>query len=956
MQWVLGALLALFLTVDTSAQDALRVREMKLSNGMDVMLNEDHSQPKVFGAVVVRAGGKDSPNTGIAHYFEHIMFKGTDRIGTIDYEKEKVWLDSISAQYDLLSQTKDEAKRMDIQKKINQLSREAAKYAIPNEFNRLTSLYGGSDLNAYTSQDETVFHNSFSPQFIEQWCWLNSERLLCPVFRLFQGELETVYEEKNRSADNMMKQVMEKAMEVLFKDQPYGYPIIGSTENLKNPKLSEMEEFFKKYYVGQNMGLVLCGDFTADSIMPLLERTFGRIPQGVKPTRVPSPMPDITDNPTYKILLPIPIISAEALVWKGVTMQHPDKPALDMAFRLLSNGSAGMLDSLMNEQKLLAAMALPVDFNDASALGSLIVPNLLASKKKAERMVLEQVERLKKGDFSESTLETVRMELLKTTLSSLETIEDRSSLMVSAMSKGISWQQMLDQFEKTRKVGKDDIVKMANRYFNDHFVRLVKKMGNYPKDNLKQPGYKPVIPENADKESAFARELKAIPVSNREAKLVDLGRDADIHRIADHRTLYMVKNPINELFELDILLHRGTLGDPRLELASEYVDKLGTDSLTRQQLSAALMKLGASMSMDVSSTLVSVKLSGWDKNFDASVRLLCHFLHRMKPDAKAMKENKKSVKVDYKSFGKDNTGVFSAVLNKVLYGNRSKYLSQPTVAEVKAMGDSDLIDAFREAMKSETSFVYSGTLSADRVMSALNGVLPVSASTIKADDGYVAFEKYDQPMVFVYSMPSARQTLFGTYDLCPPSGEKKDRARQLISTEYFGGGMSSVLFQEIREFRSMAYSTHSILRANSRVLHPTSPTAFVAVVGTQADKTMNALAIVDSLLGNVPINEQNVAMAKQNYINELNNSYPSFRGMGRYVAIQKAVGIKENPVIDYEKYVRAITSDDIKRFFKTEVTGKQRVYFLVGNTKQMDMDKLAKLGKVVVLKKEDVYR
>ena len=223
----------------------LEVKEFKLRNGMTVWVNEDHSQPKVFGAVVVKAGAKDCPNTGIAHYFEHIMFKGTDRMGTIDYASEKPWLDSISSQYDLLSQTKDDAERTRIQQHINQLSLKAADFVIPNEFSRLVAKYGGSGLNAGTGYDMTFYHNVFMPQFIEQWCWLNSERLITPVFRGFQGELENVYEEKNRAADGM-GDVQEKVLGAIFKTQPYAYPILGSTENLKNPQLSEMTASFKK--------------------------------------------------------------------------------------------------------------------------------------------------------------------------------------------------------------------------------------------------------------------------------------------------------------------------------------------------------------------------------------------------------------------------------------------------------------------------------------------------------------------------------------------------------------------------------------------------------------------------------------------------------------------------------------------------------------------------------------
>ena len=241
----------------------LTVKELTLKNGMTVWLNEDHTQPKVYGAVVVKAGAKDCPGTGIAHYFEHIMFKGTERMGTIDYEAERPWLDSISAQYDLLAKTADAAGRTAIQQKINELSLKAADYAIPNEFNRLISKYGGSNLNAATGMDVTYYHNTFLPQFMEQWCWLNSERMLKPVFRSFQAELENVYEEKNRSED-AMGGALDKALKAVFGNHPYAQPIIGTTENLKNPRLSEMEAFYRQYYAAQNMGLILCGDFKSE--------------------------------------------------------------------------------------------------------------------------------------------------------------------------------------------------------------------------------------------------------------------------------------------------------------------------------------------------------------------------------------------------------------------------------------------------------------------------------------------------------------------------------------------------------------------------------------------------------------------------------------------------------------------------------------------------------------------
>ena len=362
--------------------DVLKVKEARLSNGMTVWLNEDHSQPKVYGAVVVKAGAKDCPNTGIAHYFEHILFKGTEEIGTVDYQAEKPWLDSISAKYDQLAATKDEASRLAIQKDISRLSQKAGEYAIPNEFNRLISKYGGSALNAGTSWDFTYYHNIFTPQYMAQWCQLNSDRLINPVFRLFQGELETVYEEKNMYADDMMSSAMEKIFLELFQDRPYAYPVIGSTENLKNPKLSEMREFYKKYYVACNMGLVLCGDFDSDNIMPLLEQTFGRIPRGVEPPHVKSPLPDITSEHTVEIKIPVPLVSIEMLAFKTPTTYEKDANALDIAFKLLSNGQAGMLDSLTNEGTFLMAVAQTVSLNDAGCGLMVVVPTCSRRKRR----------------------------------------------------------------------------------------------------------------------------------------------------------------------------------------------------------------------------------------------------------------------------------------------------------------------------------------------------------------------------------------------------------------------------------------------------------------------------------------------------------------------------------------------------------------------------------------------
>ena len=184
------------LSISLFAQHA-DFQRLRLSNGLDVVLCEDHSQPIIYGAMCVHVGAKNDPadNTGMAHYLEHLMFKGTNQIGTIDWDAEKVYLDSIDVLYDKVHEITDEAQRNEILLKINQLSNKATEYAIPNEVDVILSKMGGEGVNAFTSNDVTCYHNSFPSNQLEKWLKVYAERFRYPVFRLFQSELEAVYEE-----------------------------------------------------------------------------------------------------------------------------------------------------------------------------------------------------------------------------------------------------------------------------------------------------------------------------------------------------------------------------------------------------------------------------------------------------------------------------------------------------------------------------------------------------------------------------------------------------------------------------------------------------------------------------------------------------------------------------------------------------------------------------------------
>ena len=946
------------MAVAAMAKAQLEVKELTLSNGMTVWVNEDHSQPKVFGAVVVRAGAKDCPNTGIAHYFEHIMFKGTDRLGTIDFEAEKPWLDSISAQYDLLSQTRNEAERTKIQKHINELSLRAAEYVIPNEFNRLVSKYGGSGLNAATGFDHTYYYNTFLPQFIQQWCWLNSERLIRPVFRGFQGELENVYEEKNRSAD-AMGDALDKALSAIFKTQPYAYPIIGSTESLKNPRLSEMEAFYRKYYVASNMGLILCGDITPDTALTtLLEQTFGRVQTGTAPQRPLSPIPDIPSDELHEIKLPIPLIGAEAQVFKAPTDFEPDADALDLVNMLLSNGKAGLLDSLANEHKVMMAAAMSMALADAGGTALIIIPRLLGKMKTAEERVAEQVQAVMDGNFSTERMEALKQEMLMDAERGMETIDKRSDLMIDAFAKGHTWQDVMGKLERIRRLTMDDVMAAARKYYGAHHITLRKKFGMPDKETLKQPGYMPISPKNLDGKSEMARQLEQMPVQHTAIRTVDFDKDIVTRPLSDHVTLYYKENPVNDIFTFTLRYKDGTLHAPKLKVLASYLGALGTDSLKKQQLESAWQRIGTTMEVEeAGDQTFAISLTGPDHQFAAALQLLAHFLRSAKGDEEALDEAKDADKVTRKGIGKQKDNVLSPALQRVLYGQQSTYLTQLNKKEIKALKSDELLSLFRDLQQYDCDLFYCGRQPVQSVAILSQQALPLAQCQRPQTDTFRPLQQYAEPTIYFYHVPKSRQSYVVSYDAIRPLPTFEERAKLSLWGEYFGGGMSSVLFQHVREFRSLAYSTSGKRMTTSVAQHPQEALGYITATGTQADKLPQAMATIDSLLRQMPMKVENLEAARQTVLNDLQNTYPTFRTIGRYVANQRMAGYSSNAATTMAQLIPGITAQEVEQFHRQHIASNpNRVWIIIGDKKLTDLKQLARYGRVVELKKEDIYR
>ena len=504
------------------------------------------------------------------------------------------------------------------------------------------------------------------------------------------------------------------------------------------------------------------------------------------------------------------------------------------------------------------------------------------------------------------------------------------------------------------------MVDAANRYFTDDYVRFVKKFGMYKKDVIEKPDFQPVRPKHADAESDYAHRLRQMAADDRPVRLIDFEKDADIVPIIGGGNtqpsvrLFATKNPANDIFDLTLLYHRGTLADPSLDAVATFAQQLGTDSLTLQQLKKAFQGLGATFTMGVSKNVFAISLTGFDRNLGPSLRLLAHFMTRAKADAKVHKEMVTEMKAAQKGVFKSNETVMEAIMEKVEYGQQSEFLNQLTVSELKSIGSDELLRRFLDVQRYACDIIYSGQLPTETVAQTVRECLPLEQATQPNDFTVRPLQTYDEPLVYVYDMPSARQTIIRTYHGLRTMPSATDQSKLLLTGRYFGGGMSSLMFQEIREFRSLAYSTGAA--AMLPACADRRPSGFTTYIGTQADKTMQSLAVLDTLLTDLPLRERNLEVAKKEVVSSISNGFPTFRTIGTIIAAQMLEGLSSDPNANYVGTVPQLQSADVVDFFNKEIKSAKRVTVVIGNKKKLDLQQLARYGRVIELKPADFFR
>lgn len=953
MKKALLLFIALLFCGIVSAQTGLKTKTYHLDNGLKVVMCEDHSQPEIYGAVFVHAGSKNDPSdaTGMAHYFEHIMFKGTDRIGTIDWEKEKVFLDSISLMYDQLHETTDPDIRSLIQHKINELSIASTEYAIPNEVDVILTQMGGKGLNAGTSYDQTVYYNTFPSNQLSKWMDVYAERFRNPIFRLFQSELETVYEEKNMYGDNPASAFQEFLFKEAFGEHPYGRPVIGYTEHLKNPQPSKMREFYNTYYVANNMTLILVGDFDIDETMPLVAEKFGQWHSGEIPPQPDYELPKF-NGPTVKEIRMTPI-KMGALAFPGIKLSDPDMIPLTMACDIFFNGETGIADKLTLDNKLMMALLIPLSLEDHGTNLILYVPKLLGqSHEQAEELIFDCLEQVKRGDFSDDLFEAIRMGMLTDRLRATESLSRLSNLIVGMERSGQTYEEYLAETERIKTITKEEVVAVANKYFGNDYLSIRSKMGSAPKDKIEKPNWKPIEAKNTEAKSDFAKMIEAEQVPEVRPQVINFGEEVKITSINDGFDLYSTINTANDIFELKFFFNYGSLDDPDLEKAVSYLEMQGTEDKTFEEFALELQKLGASIYCSNSENNFIITVIGFEKDLEYLLTLCHEKFYNPSNDESKIKLMVENEKVNIKTLKDDASTLAEAVREYALYGEQSTFLNHSPIREWSKFSGSDFLAKIAKAMQYDGYVTYSGNQYPFVMVKTINAHNLLPLKPIKGQEKIRIENRFSSPQVFANHNKKFRQS--NIYFYIP--SEKlslEDEALATVFGKYFGTDMYSIVFQEVREFRSLGYTAYAYFTNDYLERKPGHLHGFL---GTQSDKTIEGITVMCDLMTNMPERREKFNASKEALLKSRSSNYITFRNKPQTVRNWIRKGYDHDPRAEVTDLIRKAEFKDVISFYNRNIKDRPVIIMMSGDLKKVNKKELKQFGNFKELKYKQLIK
>ncbi|MGB3947052.1 MAG: insulinase family protein [Bacteroidia bacterium] len=938
---------------ETVSNDPLNARIYKLDNGLTVYMTVYKNEPRIQTYIATKAGSKNDPKdaTGLAHYLEHMLFKGTDKFGSKDYAKEKIELDKIEALFELYRQTKDDAKRKEFYHQIDSISGVASKYAIANEYDKMLTNIGAKGTNAYTSNEQTVYVNDIPSNQLEKWLTIEAERFRNPVLRLFHTELEAVYEEKNRGLDSDSRKSWEALFAGLWPNNTYGsQTTIGTIDHLKNPSITEIKKYYNTYYVPNNMAICLSGDFDPDATIKLIAEKFG----AWKSKPVPAYQPFIEKPITKPVIKEVVGPDAESVLlgyrFPGTGTKEADM--LMLVNKLLSNGKAGLIDLNLNQQqRILEAGAFDMELKDYSAHIFYATAKEGQSLEQAKDLLLEQIEKLKAGDFPDWMLTAIVNDMKLEETKMYERNRSRADAFVSAFVTDTKWQDYVATLDRLSKITKQEIIDFVKANYKNNYVIVYKRTGE---DLGVQKVVKPEITPvdvNRNDESPFLTKIKNTSVKEVQPVFLDYNKDITHLKTKFNIPVLFTPNTENKTFDMYYVLDMGTKNDKRIELAVNYLKYLGTKSLSAADFQQELYKLGCSVDVYAGEENVWVSIRGLTENIEKAVRLFEDLLANAQPNDEALKNLVADViktRADAKL--RKSEILYGALFSYGKYGSNSVYKNILSTQELEQLKSSELIDIINKLTSYNHRVLYYGNNTTDQLLELLNNYhkVPEKLLPIPEAKKFDELEATGKVYVVDYDMKQAEVILFskdGSYN-------KENDAMIRIFNEYFGGGMSSVVFQEMRESRALAYSVYCSYSAARK---KDDANYVFAYIGTQADKLPEAMAGMMDLINKMPESENNLKASKEAAIQDIRSARIIKSSILFNYENAKKLGLDYDIRKDVFQKIPTVTLADVKAFEEKHLKSKKYDVLVLGKKENLDLKTLEKYGTVTFLSLQDIF-
>ncbi len=928
---------------ETVTNDPTGLRLYTLDNGLTVYLSKNTDEPKIQTYVAVRAGSNYDPkeSTGLAHYLEHMLFKGTSEFGTLDWEKEKEYLDKIAQLYEKHRAETDPVKKKEIYKKIDEVSLEASNYSAANEYDKMVGSLGAERTNAHTWFEETVYHNKIPANELQKWLSMESERFGELVLRLFHTELEAVFEEFNRGQDNDWRKRYAAMLEGLFPNHPYGQQTtIGTAAHLKNPSLVDINNYFNKYYVPNNMAVVLVGDIDFDNTIELVDDSFGKM-EKKEVTHPDLPKEEPIASPVVKEVYG-PTAESVAIAFRSDAIGTAEHKLLTLADMILANGNAGLIDLNLNQKQVVQnASCSPTFLNDYGYHMFTGTPKAEQTLDEVKDLLLDQIQKLKAGEFEDWMIDAVVNDLKLSQTRRYENNSALASAYYNAFIHREKWEDKVKFLDELKKISKEDLVAFANDFYKDNYVITYKRQGE-DKNIVKveNPGITP-INLNRGKNSDYFKAFNAIESEPLQPKYIDYSSSIKETKTENGIEVSFIENETNDLFELNVIFDMGRDNDKKLGLAVGYLEYLGTDKYSAEELKKEFYKLGINYFVSAGAEKSYVGLSGLKENLPKGLELLEHLWNNAVPNQDAYDKYVESI-AKGRQDNKTQKGriLQSGLLNYAKYGDNSRLRNIFKISELKAMDPQDLVNLVKEIKNFKQRIFYYGK-DVDSALLALNDMHKVSEELKDYPEATTYLEKETGGNVYFvdFDMVQSEMMFLAKGEPFKP----ENMAAATLFNSYFGGGMSSVVFQEIRESKSLAYAA---MARYSLASDKDDSNYVMAYIGTQANKMPQAVDAMMELMTNMPLGEEQFNEAKEATLKKIaaqritkSNIFWTFE------RLQK-LGIDNDHREVMYNTIKNMTMDDLNDFFNENIKGENYNVMVIGNKKDVDLNALSKLGQV----------